>query len=58
MNPKIQMLLPHDFIPQTNGEESSQAILDITLGAMLSDIAAAKGNNIVRPHVIHILETT
>ncbi|KAJ7909427.1 hypothetical protein B0H13DRAFT_2233080 [Mycena leptocephala] len=46
MNPKIQMLLPHDFIPQTNGEESSQAILDITLGAMLSDIAAAKGNNI------------
>ncbi|KAJ6535024.1 caspase domain-containing protein [Mycena capillaripes] len=46
VNSKIQMLLPHDFVPETRVDKDSQAILDITLGEMLSDISAAKGNNI------------
>ncbi|KAJ6624128.1 hypothetical protein B0H10DRAFT_1943333 [Mycena sp. CBHHK59/15] len=46
-NAKIQMLLPHDFVPQTTDDKSVQGIPDITLGALLSNIAVAKGNNIM-----------
>ncbi|KAI0315079.1 caspase domain-containing protein [Amylostereum chailletii] len=43
---KIQMLLPHDFVPDTSEEEDSQGILDISLSVLLSKLAGAKGDNI------------
>ncbi|KAI0313035.1 hypothetical protein OF83DRAFT_1176058 [Amylostereum chailletii] len=43
---KIQMILPHDFIPHTNTDESSQGILDVTLSALLTRLAGVKGDNI------------
>ncbi|KAI0316110.1 caspase domain-containing protein [Amylostereum chailletii] len=43
---KIQMILPHDFIPRTSTSESSQGILDVTLSVLLNKLSRAKGNNI------------
>ncbi|KAJ7859867.1 hypothetical protein B0H13DRAFT_1639830, partial [Mycena leptocephala] len=43
---KIQMLLPHNFVYQTSDDKNAQGILDVELGALLSDICAAKGDNI------------
>ncbi|KAF5338125.1 hypothetical protein D9758_015374 [Tetrapyrgos nigripes] len=43
---KIQMLLPHDFIPRTNADINAQGIPDAKLSALLSNLADAKGNNI------------
>ncbi|KAK7460550.1 hypothetical protein VKT23_009270 [Stygiomarasmius scandens] len=44
-NAKIQMLLPHDFVPTSkNGE--GQGILDVQLSTLLTRLADIKGNNI------------
>ncbi|KAJ7431996.1 caspase domain-containing protein [Mycena galericulata] len=47
---RIQMILPVDFKPETNRVEDWQGIPDITLAALLSNLAKAKGDNIT---VIH-----
>lgn len=44
---KIQMLLPYDFCPDISTPEHEQGILDITLSILLSQLAKAKGDNIV-----------
>jgi hypothetical protein len=41
------MILPHDFFPGTNDKPECQGLHDITLGALLSQLAQMKGNNIV-----------
>ncbi|KAF9059379.1 caspase domain-containing protein [Rhodocollybia butyracea] len=45
---KIQMLLPHDFAPQTKGDEVThgQGLLDIEFARLLKDLALKKSNNI------------
>jgi len=45
---RIQMLLPYDFVPRTTKSEVGQGIPDITLSILLTQLAEAKGNNIVR----------
>lgn len=45
----IQMLVPHDFNPKTNGEQNAQGIPDITLAGLLTQLSKAKGDNIVWP---------
>ncbi|KAI0028619.1 caspase domain-containing protein, partial [Vararia minispora EC-137] len=45
-NALIQMLVPYGFDPDTNEDEDSQGVLDITLSVILSDIAGFKGTNI------------
>ncbi|KAF7349157.1 hypothetical protein MVEN_01438000 [Mycena venus] len=47
---RIQMILPVDFVGSTNNNEDWQGIPDITLAALLSNLAKAKGDNIT---VIH-----
>ncbi|KAJ7912487.1 peptidase C14, caspase domain-containing protein [Mycena leptocephala] len=42
----IEMILPHDFFPGTNDKPECQGLHDITLGALLSQLAQMKGNNI------------
>jgi hypothetical protein len=48
----IQMLIPHDFQPSTNTSEDAQGIPDITLAALFSQLAQAKGDNIVRASLL------
>ncbi|KIK61890.1 hypothetical protein GYMLUDRAFT_260464 [Collybiopsis luxurians FD-317 M1] len=45
-NARIQMLCAYDFVRAKNDTEDGQGILDITLAALLSRIAKAKGDNI------------
>lgn len=49
---RIEMILPVDFKRETNVVEDWQGISDITLAALLSDLAKAKGDNIVRIAVL------
>jgi hypothetical protein len=41
------MLLPHNFVYQKTDDKSVQGILDVELGALLAEICAVKGDNIV-----------
>ncbi len=46
---KIQMLVPHDFIPSGSSDSrQGQGILDIRLSYLLQDLAEKKSDNIVR----------
>jgi hypothetical protein len=45
--PKIQMILPHNFMPTTTSDPQQQGIFDYTLSNLLSQVAQEKGNNIV-----------
>ncbi|KAF7366605.1 hypothetical protein MSAN_00918300 [Mycena sanguinolenta] len=47
---RIEMILPVDFVSNTNDNEDWQGIPDITLAALLSKLAMVKGDNIT---VIH-----
>ncbi|KAI0030409.1 hypothetical protein K488DRAFT_54322, partial [Vararia minispora EC-137] len=49
-NSKVQMLLPVDFDPRTNGNETAQGIFDYTLNILLSNLAEIKGDNITIIH--------
>ena len=51
---RIEMILPVDFKPETNEVEDWQGISDITLAALLSDLAKTKGDNIVRMIVFFV----
>jgi hypothetical protein len=46
-NSDVQMILPHDFLPRVSQEECEQGIPDLTIGALLQQIAETKGDNIV-----------
>jgi hypothetical protein len=46
-DPKVQMLLPHDYGSNGDGRRV-HGIPDKTIGALLSRIAEKKGDNIVR----------
>lgn len=46
-DPKVQMLIPHDYRPDVDGR-GVHGIPDRTIGALLSRIAAKQGDNIVR----------
>jgi hypothetical protein len=47
---KIQMILPHDFLPCTTAEERQQGIPDLSIAELLSRISIKKGNNIASIH--------
>ncbi len=49
VNGKIQMLVPHDFIPSgLDDSERSQGVLDVRLSHLFAELAAKKSDNIVR----------
>ncbi|KZV82917.1 hypothetical protein EXIGLDRAFT_684410, partial [Exidia glandulosa HHB12029] len=43
---KVQMLIPHNFLPTHPSAPEQRGILDVTLGRHLEELAKAKGNNI------------
>ncbi|PBK59431.1 hypothetical protein ARMSODRAFT_899277 [Armillaria solidipes] len=46
-NGKIQMLVPHDFIPSgSSNSKQGQGVLDVRLSHLLADLAAKKSDNI------------
>ncbi|KAK0440552.1 caspase domain-containing protein [Armillaria borealis] len=46
-NGKIQMLVPHDFIPNRSSDsKQGQGVLDVRLSYLLADLAAKKSDNI------------
>ncbi|PBK59440.1 hypothetical protein ARMSODRAFT_899250 [Armillaria solidipes] len=46
-NGKIQMLVPHDFVPSgSDDSERGQGVLDMRLSHLLADLAAKKSDNI------------
>ncbi|KAK0234518.1 hypothetical protein EDD85DRAFT_969100 [Armillaria nabsnona] len=46
-NGKIQMLVPHDFIPSGSSDsKQGQGVLDVRLSHLLADLAAKKSDNI------------
>ncbi|SJL15635.1 uncharacterized protein ARMOST_19139 [Armillaria ostoyae] len=46
-NGKIQMLVPHDFIPSgSDDSKQGQGVLDVRLSHLLADLAAKKSDNI------------
>lgn len=52
-NTEVQLLIPHDFTVDSNGD-GVPGIPDRTLGSLLTHLAAAKGDNIVsRAYVCH-----
>jgi hypothetical protein len=57
-NSNIQMILPHDFLPQTSEKEWEQGIPDLTIGALLQQIAKEKGDNIVCISPLSVLSTS
>ncbi|KIK68737.1 hypothetical protein GYMLUDRAFT_36230 [Collybiopsis luxurians FD-317 M1] len=46
LDARVQMICAYDFVKAKNDNEDGQGILDITLGALLSQLAKAKGDNI------------
>ncbi|KZV93491.1 hypothetical protein EXIGLDRAFT_43125 [Exidia glandulosa HHB12029] len=43
---RVEMLIPHNFLPATTPDQKQQGILDITLSTLLTKLAEQKGDNI------------
>jgi hypothetical protein len=50
---RVQMLLPYDFMPSTTSTVEGQGLHDLSVGALLKELAMAKGDNIVRETICY-----